>query len=173
CLAAPIAMSSGRSWPRSPRRARRMRGSSASMPTSRRWSTDRTPIRSTGSMSASSLSRSANAHRRWRSSSPNGAGWRKSDAMQIVYSRDHERHQPKTFIRRGAVVANPEVAARATTLLEAVRKAGHSIVAPDDYGPGPREAVHGKSYLDFLATIHDGWQRLAGAAEEVVPNIHP
>jgi len=93
--------------------------------------------------------------------------------MQIVYSRDHERHQPKTFIRRGAVVANPEVAARATTLLEAVRKAGHSIVAPDDYGPGPREAVHGKDYLDFLATIHDGWQRLAGAAEEVVPNIHP
>jgi acetoin utilization deacetylase AcuC-like enzyme len=93
--------------------------------------------------------------------------------MQIVYSRDHEKHQPKTFIRRGAVVANPEVAARATTLLEAVRKAGHSIVAPDDYGPGPREAVHGKPYLDFLATIHDGWQRLAGAAEEVVPNIHP
>jgi acetoin utilization deacetylase AcuC-like enzyme len=33
--------------------------------------------------------------------------------------------------------------------------------------------VHGKDYLDFLATIHEGWQRLAGAAEEVVPNIHP
>jgi acetoin utilization deacetylase AcuC-like enzyme len=93
--------------------------------------------------------------------------------MQIVYSRDHEKHQPRTFIRRGAVVANPEVAGRATTLLAAVREAGHTIVAPDDYGPGPREAVHGKDYLDFLATIHDGWQRLAGAAEEVVPNIHP
>lgn len=93
--------------------------------------------------------------------------------MQIVYSSDHEKHQPRTFIRRGAVVANPEIAARATTLLEAVRDAGHAIVAPDDYGAGPREAVHGKDYLHFLATIHAGWQRLAGAAEEVVPNIHP
>jgi len=93
--------------------------------------------------------------------------------MQIVYSPAHEKHQPKTFIRRGAVVANPEVAARAATLLAAVRDAGHAIVAPDDFGPGPREAVHGKAYLDFLATIHDGWQRLAGAAEEVIPNIHP
>jgi acetoin utilization deacetylase AcuC-like enzyme len=93
--------------------------------------------------------------------------------MRIVYSPAHEKHQPRTFIRRGAVVANPEVAARATTLLQAVRDAGHAIVAPEDYGPGPREAVHGKDYLDFLATIHAGWQRLAGAAEEVVPNIHP
>jgi acetoin utilization deacetylase AcuC-like enzyme len=93
--------------------------------------------------------------------------------MDIVYSSDHEKHQPRTFIRRGAVVANPEVPARAATLLAAVRDAGHRVVAPDDFGAGPREAVHGKGYLDFLATIHAGWQRLSGAAEEVVPNIHP
>ena len=93
--------------------------------------------------------------------------------MQIVYSAEHERHQPKTFIRRGAVIANPEVPARAATLLAAVRAAGHRIVAPDDFGAAPREAVHGKDYLDFLATIHANWQTLAGAAEEVVPNIHP
>ncbi len=93
--------------------------------------------------------------------------------MQIVYSPTHEKHQPKTFIRRGTVVANPEVAARAATLLAAARGAGHRIVAPDDFGAGPREAVHGKDYLDFLATVHARWQGLAGAAEEVVPNIHP
>ena len=93
--------------------------------------------------------------------------------MQIVYSPAHEKHQPKTFIRRGAVVANPEMAARAATLLEAARAAGHRIVAPDDFGAFPREAVHSKDYLDFLATIHARWQSLAGAAEEVVPNIHP
>src|SRR3954452_15501753 len=143
-----------------------MRGSSASTPTFPRSSTGRTRIRFTDSMSASSSNRCANAPRRWRSSSPNGAGWRRPDHMQIVYSPAHEKHQPRTFIRRGAVVANPEVAARATTLLQAVRDAGHAIVAPDEYGPGPREAVHDKAYLDFLATIHEGWQNLAGAAEE-------
>jgi acetoin utilization deacetylase AcuC-like enzyme len=93
--------------------------------------------------------------------------------MRILYSPEHGRHQPRSYIRRGAVVANPEVAARATTLLEAARDAGHRVVAPDDFGTGPREAVHGKDYLDFLATIHARWQGLAGAAEEVVPNIHP
>ncbi|HWX74337.1 MAG TPA: hypothetical protein VNZ05_03465, partial [Solirubrobacteraceae bacterium] len=65
---------------------------------------------------------------------------------------------------------NPEVAARATTLLAAVRDSGHTVVAPDAYGPGPREAVHGKAYLDFLATIHAGWQDLAGAAELPAPS---
>jgi acetoin utilization deacetylase AcuC-like enzyme len=93
--------------------------------------------------------------------------------MDIVYSPEHARHQPSTFIRRGAVVANPEVAARAETLLASVRDSGHRIVAPDDFGAGPREAIHGKDYLDFLAGIHARWQNLAGAAEEVVPNIHP
>ena len=93
--------------------------------------------------------------------------------MDVVYSPAHQRHQPKTFIRRGAVVANPEVPARAAMLLAAVGNSGHRIVAPDDFGAAPREAVHGKDYLDFLATIHARWQSLAGAAEEVVPNIHP
>jgi acetoin utilization deacetylase AcuC-like enzyme len=93
--------------------------------------------------------------------------------MDVVYSPAHARHQPRTFIRRGAVVANPEVAARAEALLAAVRDGGHRIVAPDDFGAAPREAVHGKDYLDFLAAIHARWQTLAGAAEEVVPNIHP
>ena len=93
--------------------------------------------------------------------------------MEVVYSPEHARHQPRTFIRRGAVVANPEVPARAETLLASVRDAGHRIVAPDDFGAKPREAVHGKDYLDFLAGIHARWQTLAGAAEEVVPNIHP
>jgi hypothetical protein len=58
--------------------------------------------------------------------------------MDIVYSPEHEKHQPRTFIRRGAVVANPEVPARAATLLAAVRDAGHRVVAPDDFGAGPR-----------------------------------
>ena len=93
--------------------------------------------------------------------------------MQIVYSPDHEKHQPRTFIRRGTAVPNPEVAARAATLLSAVRDAGHSIIGPDDFAPEPRAAVHTADYLDFLATIHARWQKLPEASPEIVPNIHP
>src|SRR5260370_7124417 len=93
--------------------------------------------------------------------------------MEVVCSPEHARHQPRTFIRRGAVVANPEVPARAETLLASVRDAGHRIVAPDDFGAKPREAVHGKDYLDFLAAIHPRWQTLPAAPDEVVPHIPP
>jgi len=93
--------------------------------------------------------------------------------MQIVYSPAHEKHAPKTFIRRGAVVANPEAPARAAALLAAVRDAGHRILAPDDFGAAPRAAVHTTAYLDFLATIHARLQAMPEAAAEVVPNVHP
>jgi acetoin utilization deacetylase AcuC-like enzyme len=93
--------------------------------------------------------------------------------MQIVYSPDHEKHQPKSFIRRGVIAANPEIALRATSLLAAVRDAGHAVIAPDDFGPAPRAAVHTAEYLDFLATIHARWQTLPEASAEIVPNIHP
>ena len=63
--------------------------------------------------------------------------------MQIVYSPAHEKHAPKTFIRRGVVVPNPETPERAATLLAAVQGGGHRVVAPDDFGPAPLRAVHG------------------------------
>src|SRR5215469_1206536 len=93
--------------------------------------------------------------------------------MQIVYSPLHAKHAPKSFIRRGVVTPNPEVPARAETLLAAVREAGHKIVAPDAFGREPLVAVHSAEYLDFLATIHPRWLAMDGAAEEIVPNIHP
>ena len=39
--------------------------------------------------------------------------------MQVVYSPEHEKHQPRSFIRRGTIAANPEVALRAARLLAA------------------------------------------------------
>lgn len=93
--------------------------------------------------------------------------------MQIIYSPDHEKHQPNSFIRRGTLVPNPEVPARARTLLAAVSDAGHKIRSPDDFGPAPRAAIHTREYLDFLSTIHARWQELPEASPEIVPNIHP
>jgi acetoin utilization deacetylase AcuC-like enzyme len=45
--------------------------------------------------------------------------------------------------------------------------------APGDAGLGPIAAVHTAEYLSFLRHIYPRWQRIDGAGEEVIPNIHP
>jgi acetoin utilization deacetylase AcuC-like enzyme len=47
------------------------------------------------------------------------------------------------------------------------------LEAPGDRGLGPIAAVHTAEYLRFLRTIHARWQRIPGASDEVIPNIHP
>ncbi|MEM7225948.1 MAG: histone deacetylase family protein [Pseudomonadota bacterium] len=93
--------------------------------------------------------------------------------MQVVYSPDHARHHPKHFLVSGASQANPEVPERAEALLAAAQGAGHQVVAPADHGRGPVAAVHTAEYLQFLEHIYTRWQRIEGASDEVVPNIHP
>jgi len=93
--------------------------------------------------------------------------------MKVFYSETQARHDPKCFLVNGTQQPNPEVPGRARALLQAARGAGHDIVAPTDHGPGPMAAVHTPEYLHFLRTIHQRWQRIEGASEEVIPNIHP
>ena len=93
--------------------------------------------------------------------------------MQVVYSDAHRRHAPKHFLVRGTRVDNPEVPERAENLVAAARAGGHTIVAPDDFGPGPRAAVHAARHLRFLETVHARWQDHPVAGDEVVPNMHP
>lgn len=93
--------------------------------------------------------------------------------MRVVFSDRHSRHAPRRFLVRGALVASPEVPARAESLIAAARAGGHAIVAPDDFGPEPRAAVHAPDYLRFLETVHDRWRALDGAGDEVLPNVHP
>ena len=93
--------------------------------------------------------------------------------MKVVYSETHAGHAPRHFLVRGARVENPETPARATALLAAARAAGHEIVAPGDFGPGPRALVHTPEYLRFLETAHARWQELDDPSDEVIPNVHP
>lgn len=93
--------------------------------------------------------------------------------MKVVYSDEHRRHHPRHFLVNGVAQANPEVPGRAERLLASARAGGHEIVAPRDYGPGARAAVHTPEYLQFLERIHERWRRIEGASEEVIPNIHP
>lgn len=93
--------------------------------------------------------------------------------MQVVFDAAHRGHYPKHFLVNGAIKPNPEVPERADRILEAVRGTGREVVAPPDYGLGPVSDVHTAEYLQFLRDIHRRWQRIEGAAPEVIPNIHP
>ena len=94
--------------------------------------------------------------------------------MLVVYAEEQARHHPRFFIARGQVRPCPEVPKRAEMFLAALRAAGgHEVVAPEDYGPGPRAAVHTARYLDFLETAHARWLALPDPSPEIVPNVHP
>ena len=93
--------------------------------------------------------------------------------MQVVFSDAHLKHAPETFLVAGTWVPYPESPARAEALKAAAEAAGHSLIAADGFGPGPRAAVHAPDYLRFLETAHGRWTRTPGAAPFVVPNAHP
>ena len=58
--------------------------------------------------------------------------------MKVVYSDLHQNHDPQLFLLRGRFKRSNEQPERAYRLLSAVQKDGHEIVAPADYGSGPR-----------------------------------
>lgn len=93
--------------------------------------------------------------------------------MKIVHSDQHQGHDPQQFIVRGRMKRSNEQPERATRLLAAALGAGHTVLAPDDHGPGPRAAIHTPQYLHFLETAWERWQQLENASEEVMPNVYP
>ena len=93
--------------------------------------------------------------------------------MHVVFSETHHGHRPGRFLRRGEWADSPELPARADNLVAAARALGHAVVAPDDFGPGPREAVHTAEHLAFLSSAYRRWREIDGAGGEVVPNAHP
>ena len=82
-------------------------------------------------------------------------------------------HDPQMFMANGTRLPNPEQPARIGVLQAGAAAAGAVFEAPRDFGMGPLAAVHTAEYLAFLQTIHPRWKRIEGAADEVIPNIHP
>lgn len=93
--------------------------------------------------------------------------------MKIIYSPDHAKHDPKTYFKGGAFHEPQEVPGRADALHKGLEEAGHEFIAPEDFGPSPRAAVHTPGYLYFLETIYSRWHAGEMGGEEVLPNIHP
>ena len=93
--------------------------------------------------------------------------------MKTFYAEEQKRHDPKMFLSSGAAQPNPEKPERIERLLAGARAAGSEIIRPRDHGLKPIAAVHTPEYIDFLQNIFLRWQRIEGASQEVIPNIHP
>ncbi|WP_151717289.1 histone deacetylase family protein [Gemmobacter serpentinus] len=82
-------------------------------------------------------------------------------------------HDPQMFMANGMRQPNPEKPERIKVLHAGAEAAGAVFDTPRDFGMGPLAAVHSAEYLAFLQTVHARWSRIEGAADEVIPNIHP
>lgn len=93
--------------------------------------------------------------------------------MIFFFSEAQRFHDPRHFLSAGARKQNPEVPERIDRLLVGAKFAGLTPKEPADYGMGPISVVHTPEYIHFLQNIHNEWRKFLGAADEVIPNIHP
>ena len=93
--------------------------------------------------------------------------------MKAILDNRQRGHDPKHFMANGTALPNPEQPRRIEVLKQGALAAGCSFQKPEDHGPGPISAIHTAEYLVFLQNIHNRWQRIDGASDEVIPNVHP
>ncbi len=93
--------------------------------------------------------------------------------MKAVYSERHRSHDPQFFLVRGVVKRTTEQPERADRLLAGLAAGKHHVIAPTEFGQGPRARVHSPDYLRFLSQAWDEWSALPDAGAEMIANIHP
>ena len=93
--------------------------------------------------------------------------------MKAVFDSRQQQHDPKRFIRSGQLTDSPEQPERANRLRAALDRLSVPVAAPTDFGMAPIARLHSVQYLHFLKTIHAHWVAMPGAADEVLPNVHP
>jgi acetoin utilization deacetylase AcuC-like enzyme len=93
--------------------------------------------------------------------------------MKAVTTDLHKGHDPKRFILRGKFAQGEERPERATRLEQGLKAGQHEIVASQEFGQGPRLAVHSVDYLRFMEEAAEEWKTLKDASDEVLGNVHP
>lgn len=74
--------------------------------------------------------------------------------LKVVHAPGHLAHDTSKLSIHGQPFF--EVPARAEILREALAKSGWcALQEPREFGSAPLEAVHGRDYLEFLATISE------------------
>ncbi len=93
--------------------------------------------------------------------------------MKVIFDEVQKRHSPSFYLVRGKYREAAEQPARAEMLLKGAKSAGLELVKPEDFGSGPRAAIHEPRFLDFLENVHEQWLALGDVSEEVVGTIRP
>ncbi|WP_420349714.1 histone deacetylase family protein [Pelagibius sp.] len=93
--------------------------------------------------------------------------------MKAIFDPAQSAYRPGRIMANGTFAPALETPERAQTFLGALGDLGIVPVLPPDSGSSALAAVHDDRYLTFLQTILPRWRRIAGAPEEVIPNLHP
>lgn len=94
--------------------------------------------------------------------------------MRAFYHPDQSMHDPKQYLRFGAVVAPKDLPERTARLLAALARHGIAPERPVAHGKDPVLAIHDAGFVQFLETAWKRWQDLpAERGPEVWPSTFP
>lgn len=94
--------------------------------------------------------------------------------MLVIYSDQHQLHNPPYEFLEQGLVSYTESPARAEAILAEIKTAGIGpIVAPHDFGLAPIRAVHSDVYLEHLQTIYGQWIAVGGTPAAAMPFAFP
>ena len=93
--------------------------------------------------------------------------------MKVVYSDLQKAHYPNSFLVNDQMQPNPESPERCDVLLRGALAAGCELQVPVLQSLDKFEPIHSRRYLTFMENAWTRWQRIPGAADAVIPNIHP
>lgn len=91
--------------------------------------------------------------------------------MLRIFSSSHsDLHDPKSYFRKGALIAHPDRMERLHVLRTALGEAGYTVSEPADLGDLVIEAVHDTGYLTLLRTAWARRGEIDPAAELLMAN---
>jgi acetoin utilization deacetylase AcuC-like enzyme len=97
--------------------------------------------------------------------------------VPMVWSPECVLHDPVAEIWVGVRTPGTEVAARATTIREALLAAGAPLVAAAPHDDGVLEQVHDRALLEYLRTVYGEWDAagypMDPGQDRVVPYVFP
>lgn len=94
--------------------------------------------------------------------------------MKIIYTDQHEQHNPPYEFLSGKITEYFESPRRAEIILSAVQDAAlGEVIAPRDFGSEPILAVHTPAYVEHLRTIHARWSEDDTRPPVAMPEAFP